>query len=63
MLGLEGKKALTVLNDNLDQQASLLALNDTSWVIILLSLGMFLLIPLARKRKSQIAHRKTEIQG
>ncbi len=50
--GITGKKALAVTNELLDQQASMLALNDCSYLMGGLFLLMILLLPLGRKGKS-----------
>jgi DHA2 family multidrug resistance protein len=49
-LGLEGKKALAVLNTMLDNQAAMLALNDCFYVMGWLFLFLIFLLPLGRRK-------------
>jgi MFS transporter, DHA2 family, multidrug resistance protein len=49
---LSGKKALQMLNDLVDKQADMLALNDCFYLMGAVFLALILLLPLGRRRKS-----------
>ncbi|MBS0628245.1 MAG: DHA2 family efflux MFS transporter permease subunit [Verrucomicrobia bacterium] len=51
-LGLKGEKALALTNNLVDEQASMLALNDCFYLMGWLFLLLILLLPLGRKGKS-----------
>ncbi len=50
-LGMEGKKALAVLNTMLENQAAMLALNDCFYAMGWIFLLLIFLLPLARKKR------------
>ena len=49
-LGLQGKQALGVLNEMLDNQAAMLALNDCFFVMGWIFLLLIFLLPLGRRK-------------
>jgi DHA2 family multidrug resistance protein len=51
-LGVKGKKALALVNTFLDQQASMLALNDCFYLMGWMFLILILLLPLGRRRQT-----------
>jgi len=50
-LGLEGKKALAQMNDTLDVQSAMLAINDCFWVMGWTFLALLLFLPLGYKKR------------
>lgn len=51
-LGLEGKKALTQMNDILNDQAAMLAINDCFWVMGWIFIVLLFFLPIGYKRSS-----------